>query len=77
MLIYLDNAYRARVARAAQEGRTTDIKCGVMHGAVERVRPEADNRRRHHGGPLADHVGCRRGIRDRQIWGDTRRSAAT
>jgi Cu(I)/Ag(I) efflux system membrane protein CusA/SilA len=43
MLIYLDNAYRAKVARAAAQGRALDegdIAAAVMEGAVERVRPK-------------------------------------
>jgi Cu(I)/Ag(I) efflux system membrane protein CusA/SilA len=43
MLIYLDGAYRARVAHAAVEGRVMvigDVNTAVMEGAVERVRPK-------------------------------------
>ncbi|MFN9357630.1 MAG: efflux RND transporter permease subunit, partial [Alphaproteobacteria bacterium] len=43
MLIYLDGAYRARVAHAAVEGRVLeigDVNAAVMEGAVERVRPK-------------------------------------
>jgi len=43
MLIYLDGAYRAHAARAAEEGRSVgaaDVRAAVMDGAVERVRPK-------------------------------------
>ena len=43
MLIYMDNAWRARLARLAQEGvapSPRELYAAVMEGAVERVRPK-------------------------------------
>ena len=43
MLIYLDHAWAARLARCREEGRTPqadDLVAAVMEGAVERVRPK-------------------------------------
>ncbi|MBI1213465.1 MAG: CusA/CzcA family heavy metal efflux RND transporter [Alphaproteobacteria bacterium] len=43
MLIYLDTAYRARLARAEAEDRTLspdDVRVAVIEGAAERVRPK-------------------------------------
>jgi Cu(I)/Ag(I) efflux system membrane protein CusA/SilA len=43
MLIYLDHAFTARLARATAEGRRmtrADLRAAVIEGAVERVRPK-------------------------------------
>ena len=59
MLIYLDHALKELKAQRRREGRPftgDDLYAAIMAGAVERVRPEDDDRGRHHGGALADHV---------------------
>jgi copper/silver efflux system protein len=40
MLIYLDGAHRARIAKASRPLSTEDVNAAVMEGAVERVRPK-------------------------------------
>ena len=60
MLIYLDHAWQRRCSERARpkDAAVTpaDLYAAVMEGAVERVRPEDDDRRRDHGRPAADHV---------------------
>ena len=59
MLIYLDHALGGVKARVQAEGRgltRADLTQAIMVGAVERVRPENDDRGRHHGRAFADLV---------------------
>ena len=57
MLIYLDHALKEVKAEREAEGEPftkADLHRAIMLGAVERVRPEDDDRGRHHGGAVAD-----------------------
>ena len=54
MLIYLDQAMKPsftseRSSAKARRSREADLNEAIMLGAVERVRPEDDDRRCHHG----------------------------
>ena len=59
MLIYLDHAVEEVKEQCEVERRPftqADLYKAIMIGAVERVRPEDDDRRRHHGWSVAHHV---------------------
>ncbi len=55
MLLFLDLSYD-EARRKGQLKTKADLEEAIIHGAVKRVRPEDDDRRRRLHGPDADHV---------------------